>query len=109
MNEIEHGTYGGAQQHRKRGDLPVCRPCLDAAAAYQREYRRFNEGHAERERTRQRVRHLAHEELRDRHLDEWTEIYEAALAEAGLHNDWSRDTDGLGVDATVDTEGGEQR
>ena len=38
MTDIEHGTYAGAQVHRRRGEKP-CNPCLDAAADYQRDYR----------------------------------------------------------------------
>ncbi len=33
-----HGTRSGAQRHRNR-DEPVCQPCLDADAAYQRAWR----------------------------------------------------------------------
>lgn len=43
-NEVEHGTYGGEQWHRKVGDLPVCDPCLQAASAYKRERRRLGKG-----------------------------------------------------------------
>lgn len=32
---IAHGTYRGSRQHRYRKE-PLCQPCLDAEAAYQR-------------------------------------------------------------------------
>lgn len=35
-DSIDHATYRGAKQHYRRGETP-CRPCQDAAAAYQRE------------------------------------------------------------------------
>ena len=34
----EHGTYAGWSRHNQVGTRP-CRPCLDAKAAYQKEYR----------------------------------------------------------------------
>ena len=37
-SDIAHGTYGGAQAHRRRGETP-CDDCKAAQAAYQRAYR----------------------------------------------------------------------
>lgn len=38
--DIDHGTYGGAQMHRKRG-IEMCDPCADALKERQREYSRI--------------------------------------------------------------------
>jgi hypothetical protein len=35
---IRHGTYGGLQAHKVRGEDP-CFPCLRAGAAYMKAYR----------------------------------------------------------------------
>ncbi len=71
------GTRAGAIRHRREG-TPVCRPCLDAAAAYMAEYRRAHAEWRARElrNSRARTRALAH--LVRRHPQE----YEALLLEA---------------------------
>lgn len=71
--EINHGTYGGYQDcvHRLEG---ACQECKDAAAEYQREYRRKNPSYREQNLSQGRLRSKALHILKERHLSEYQAI-----------------------------------
>lgn len=72
-----HGTYSGAQRHRKEGETP-CDPCKAAAAEYQRAWRQS----APHDRVRTSARTKALWRLAALHHDEYMALYaeEARLA-----------------------------
>lgn len=81
----EHGTYRGAQQHRKLGD-PICDPCLIAETEYRRSLRRTVD-ETLRIKARGRARHL----LTKIHAAEYQRLFWQELvvlqAEADSHAD----------------------
>lgn len=70
-DDPRHGTYAGAQAHRKEGKQP-CRPCREAYSEYQREYRRNANGNW---RDQSRARSRAVWQLVARHRDEFNRLY----------------------------------
>ena len=71
MTEIEHGTYAGYQQHRRRDDT-ACLDCRRAAAKYSREYRtRRQPEKRAKELATERARRQALAELVRLHADEF--------------------------------------
>ena len=78
MTDIEHGTYAGAQVHRRRGEKP-CKPCLDAAADYQRMYR-DRDAHRNARRDRY-ARAYVLRALREQDPTFYRRLYRAAAAE----------------------------
>lgn len=75
MQEIKHGTYGGYQVHRKRGE-EACDDCRKAANEYSRTIRQTSTSKRSMLRS-QRLTNRALSELRRRHLQEYREIREA--------------------------------
>ncbi len=73
--KIIHGTYGGAQLHRKRGE-DMCDPCRKAAADYMRQYRRNRPDKYAQQRAVQDARGRALTRLAARHSVEFAAIYE---------------------------------
>jgi len=74
MSAVEHGTYGGYQQHTIRGDLPACIPCKTASTAYQRAYRATPRGRANRL-AAVKARESALKALSHAHPDEYRALY----------------------------------
>lgn len=70
-DDPRHGTRAGWIQHRKEGKQP-CRPCKDANAAYQREYRQGSD----KWRKPIRARDRALVRLKEAHPDEYRALYE---------------------------------
>lgn len=75
---IHHGTYGGYQVHRRRGE-EACPSCLDAQAAYMRQLREANPDLRVRERNRQHAYDRATQRLRDAHRAEMQRYYREEL------------------------------
>lgn len=73
--KIAHGTYGGSQLHRRRGE-DVCDPCKKAAAEYLRQYRKSRPDKYAAERARNDARGRALTRLAARHQVEFAAIYE---------------------------------
>lgn len=76
--DIQHGTYAGAQAHRRRGEQP-CQECRDAHAAYQRSYR---DSTASRDVRRNRyARNYVLRTLREQDPYLYRRLYQRAAAE----------------------------
>jgi hypothetical protein len=69
-----HGTYGGAQQHAKRGE-DLCDPCRAARNAYMRRYRHHNPGQQTYDRNQVAAYNRAQARLRENHRDEFDQLY----------------------------------
>lgn len=69
-DDPRHGTRAGWVAHRREGKKP-CRPCLDANAAYTREYRSKTSTWREQQRARDRAK----QRLIERHRDEFQALY----------------------------------
>ncbi len=74
-DDPRHGTYAGAQQHRKEGKRP-CKPCRLAYNAYQKEHRTDNQ----RTRAQSRARSRALWRLAEWHPEEFQRLYAAELS-----------------------------
>lgn len=77
-DNIEHGTYGGAQKCRKKYGT-ACDACKRAYADYQAEYRARNPKTKRMEYRRQAINRKAMMILRDRHRSEYQEIVNELL------------------------------
>lgn len=77
---INHGTYGGAQTHKKRRE-PMCGACADAAAAYMRKLRARRADIRRGDRERNRAAQYARTRLVEKYRAEYEELYRAKLAE----------------------------
>lgn len=69
-DDPRHGTYAGAQAHRRDSEKP-CRPCLDASNAYMREHRKTSP--TDRQRSLARTRALWR--LAAMHHDDYERLY----------------------------------
>lgn len=78
MNVREHGTYGGAQQHAKRGEQ-LCASCREARNAYMRRYRRHNPTQQAYDRYQAAAYNRALCRLRELHRDEFDQLYTEEL------------------------------
>jgi hypothetical protein len=76
VKDIDHGTYNGAQQHRRRDEKP-CESCQAAATQYQREYR----GRTKDWRTQNQARNRAMWRLVTMHRDDYDRLYMRELME----------------------------
>lgn len=75
---INHGTYGGAQTHQRRGE-EACDECKAARAEYMRKHRqRPDSTHLPRQHAADRARR----ELARRYPDEYGHLYAAELRKA---------------------------
>lgn len=74
VKPIHHGTYGGYQQHLKRGVQP-CEECREARNTYVRSYRE-NPARRARERTLEAARTRALARLARAHSAEYRRLYE---------------------------------
>lgn len=81
VEPINHGTYGGAQVHQRRG-IPLCEPCKQARAAYRRQYLADNPpDQAQRNRTETNARRRAQARLAAEHPHRFAELLDEELAE----------------------------
>ena len=80
MNPINHGTYGGYQVHKRRGE-PPCGACADAAAAYMRDFRASRADIRRLDRERSKAAQYARTRLVEKYRTEYEEFYTAKLAE----------------------------
>lgn len=71
---INHGTYGGAQTHRKRGES-VCGACGEAEADYMRKLRARNAKVRRRDREMGEASRKARSALVELHPEEYAELY----------------------------------
>lgn len=76
--EVKHGTYGGYQAHRKRGEA-ACDDCRAALTAYARAYRAANLEARAAELTRNAAYRRALTRLRARHEAEYQRLYREEL------------------------------
>lgn len=76
VTEINHGTYYGAQQHRKAGEKP-CEECRKALDEYQNNYRRGKGQQSSRLYSRARSRALTR--LSKAHPEEYRKYYRAEI------------------------------
>lgn len=83
LDDERHGTYAGAMAHQREGSTK-CRPCKDAAAEYMRRRRATSQRARDLDRAQQRAYRVAERALRQRHRDEFDELYEQARHELGL-------------------------
>lgn len=75
----EHGTYAGAQRHKRRGE-ECCDLCRKAYAAYMRRYRKDNPANYASERKVQNARGRALARLARAHADEFARLYDEERA-----------------------------
>lgn len=75
---INHGTRGGYYKHRRLSEEP-CESCREAINEYVRDYR--SRPGNERDRTRERIRRRALAELRERHREEFDNIFTEIMAD----------------------------
>jgi hypothetical protein len=79
---IEHGTYRGYQQHRRRGE-ETCPPCRAANTAYHQEWRTGQPEEAKRNAAvRKAARLRALESLARKYPDEYVELLARELSVA---------------------------
>ena len=79
MTTAEHGTRSGYNRHLRIGQKP-CDKCRLEHNRALREYRRDNPD----ARAKPRIYQQSLRELQQRHLEEWTTIYERQLRDEGL-------------------------
>lgn len=79
-DDIEHGTYKGAQQHA-RWNIEMCDPCRLARNQYSKDFRRNNPTAAARSALRDRARRLAINELLEERPADFQAKYDRILAE----------------------------
>jgi hypothetical protein len=77
--EIEHGTYGGYQAHKRIGEGP-CTDCRRANSSYQAAWRRRNPASQSLNAERQAARDRALRKLAERFPAELESLYAAELA-----------------------------
>jgi hypothetical protein len=75
-DDARHGTYAGALAHQKEG-VALCKPCREARATYQREFRQRNGTWRDQNRARSR----AVWRLVDRYRAEFERLYVEELNE----------------------------
>lgn len=71
---INHGTYGGAQTHRRR-DESVCGACSEAEAEYMRKLRGRNARVRRRDREMAEASRKARTALVELHPEEYSTLY----------------------------------
>lgn len=76
----EHGTLRGFRQHQKRGE-PICRPCLDAENAREKEKRRTDPRYREMRREYIAARGRALTRIAARYPEEMAVYLAAELAQ----------------------------
>jgi hypothetical protein len=74
MTTREHGSTAGYHQHRTAGE-DACQQCLDAWAAYIREYRTKSPRTKAQAARRQLARSRADQKLKNAHPDEYDALY----------------------------------
>jgi len=84
--DINHGTYGGYQAHRRHGE-EVCEACRIANNTYRREYRNSKPDASSYDRTQAAAYRRAENRLRRLHYPEFNQLYHEELVRAGLRPD----------------------
>lgn len=79
--QVEHGTYRGYQWHR-RTKTPTCRPCMDAANQYVKDYRESHPESQLRNHLQSRAYGVALRRLRDRYRGVFNRYYAEELGKA---------------------------
>lgn len=83
LKPIDHGTYGGAQAHWRRGEK-ACSDCLAANAAYGAQWRRANRDKYRRELVKNQARDRAAWRLTARYPDEFRALCQDEYQKAGV-------------------------